>query len=432
MAKVNGMRDLKVDVVLGAQWGDEGKGKIVDLLAESADLCCRCQGGNNAGHTVVVEGQDYDFHLLPSGLAHKNCSALVGNGVVIHLDQFFDEIEKNVKKNLKIDNTNLFISDKAHIVFDFHQNVDGIQETQREKNSLGTTKKGIGPTYSSKASREGIRISDLIGDFDLFTERFRSIVKSFRAAHPSLTVDEDKELAKYRQHAEKIRPYVVESVSFLQDQIKAGKKVLIEGANAVMLDIDFGTYPFVTSSNCSIGGVLTGLGLPPRFIGNCYGVVKAYTTRVGIGPFPTEQINEIGQTLQEQGFEFGVTTGRRRRCGWLDLVVLRYSNLINGYTGLAITKLDILDTFHEIKVGVDYKLDGKILKSFPTSLSELTRVEVIYKTLPGWKTNISGIRKYSDLPENAKAYVQFIEDVLQVPVSWIGVGQSRDSIIQKA
>ncbi|GBP17909.1 Adenylosuccinate synthetase [Eumeta japonica] len=419
----------KVTVVLGAQWGDEGKGKVVDLLAVDSDVVCRCQGGNNAGHTVVVDGKEFDFHLLPSGIINPKCKSVIGNGVVIHLPGLFDELHKNESKGMKDWMDRLIISDRAHLVFDIHQQVDGLQEAEKGKNSLGTTKKGIGPTYSSKATRNGIRIGDLVGDFEQFEEKFRTLVATYKKTFPALEVDVDGELARYKEFAVKVRPLVKDTVSYLYKAIREGKRILVEGANAAMLDIDFGTYPYVTSSNCSIGGVCTGLGLPPAVIGEVLGVVKAYTTRVGDGPFPVELHDETGRLLQERGHEVGVTTKRVRRCGWLDLVVVRYTAMVNGYTSLCLTKLDILDVLKEIKVGVAYKLKGKKIDYFPSSVAELSNVEVEYLTLPGWACSTTEARRLHDLPANARAYVKAIEDYLQIPVKYIGVGQGRESII---
>ncbi|VEN50858.1 unnamed protein product [Callosobruchus maculatus] len=361
--------ESKVTVILGAQWGDEGKGKVVDMLAADVDVVCRCQGGNNAGHTVVINGVEYDFHLLPSGIIHPKCKSVIGNGVVIHLPGMFEEIEKNEKKGLKGWQDRLIISDRAHLVFDMHQQVDGLQEQENNRKGLGTTKKGIGPTYSSKAIRNGIRIGDLLGDYNHFSKKYQRMF-------PSLKVDIDAELIRYKEFAEKIRPLVFDTVCFLDKSLRSGKKVLVEGANAAMLDIDFGTYPYVTSSNCSVGGVCTGLGIPPHRIGEIIGVVKAYTTRVGDGPFPTELPNDIGDLLQSRGAEIGVTTKRKRRCGWLDVFLLKYTNMINGYTALCVTKLDILDTLPEIKLAVGYSLRGKKIDYFPSNVSDLAAVEV--------------------------------------------------------
>uniref|UniRef100_A0A4W4GQH0 Adenylosuccinate synthetase n=1 Tax=Electrophorus electricus TaxID=8005 RepID=A0A4W4GQH0_ELEEL len=425
----------RLTVVLGAQWGDEGKGKVVDLLAMDADIVCRCQGGNNAGHTVVVDSVEYDFHLLPSGVLNKKAVSFIGNGVVIHLPGLFEEAEKNLQKGLQGWEDRLKISDRAHIVFNFHQAVDGIQEQQRQQQAgknLGTTKKGIGPAYSSKAARNGLRVCDLLSDFSIFEEKFRVLAGHFQTMYPNLNIDADAELEHLKvMNSCWLRPLVVDGVYFMHKALTGpNKKILVEGANAALLDIDFGTYPFVTSSNCTVGGVCTGLGVPPSHVGRVYGVVKAYTTRVGVGAFPTEQDNAVGDLLQSRGREFGVTTGRKRRCGWLDLVLVRYAHMINGFTAIALTKLDILDTLPEIKVGVAYTVDDKPLPSFPANMDVLTKVSVTYETLPGWCCSTEGARSFDDLPPQAQAYIRFIENVLQVPVKWVGVGKSRESMIK--
>ncbi|GMG19189.1 unnamed protein product [Ambrosiozyma monospora] len=425
------------DVVLGSQWGDEGKGKLVDLLCDDIEVCARCQGGNNAGHTIVVGDKEYDFHMLPSGLVNPKCKNLVGSGVVVHLPSFFEELHKIEAQGLNCDGR-LFLSSRAHLVFDFHQRVDKLREAElsTNKKSIGTTGKGIGPTYATKASRSGIRVHHLVSDepesWKEFETRFRRLVETRFKRYGKFDCDVEAELARYKVLREKIKPFVVDSVSFIHNALAQKKKILIEGANAIMLDIDFGTYPYVTSSNTGIGGVLTGLGLPPRAIRNIYGVVKAYTTRVGEGPFPTEQLNANGEALQTIGHEYGVTTGRKRRCGWLDLVVLKYSAMINGYTSLNITKLDVLDTFKQIKVGVAYKYKGKTLESFPEDLFLLGKVDVEYETLPGWDQDITKIKNYDDLPENAKKYLAFIEKFVGVPVQWVGTGPARSSMLEKA
>ncbi|XP_034284120.2 adenylosuccinate synthetase isozyme 2 isoform X2 [Pantherophis guttatus] len=389
-----------VTVVLGAQWGDEGKGKVVDLLAQDADIVCRCQGGNNAGHTVVVDSVEYDFHLLPSGIINPKVTAFIGNGVVIHLPGLFEEAEKNVKKGKGLEGweKRLIISDRAHIVFDFHQAADGIQEQQRQEQA---------------------------------GKKFKVLANQYKSVYPTLEIDIEGELKRLKSYRERIKPMVKDGVYFMHEALHGSpKKILVEGANATLLDIDFGTYPFVTSSNCTVGGVCTGLGMPPQNVGEVYGVVKAYTTRVGIGAFPTEQNNEIGELLQTRGKEFGVTTGRKRRCGWLDLVLLRYAHMINGFTALALTKLDILDVFPEIKIGIAYRSDNKIIPHFPANQEVLNKVEVQYETLPGWKKDISNARTFDELPVNAQNFVRFIEMELGVPVKWIGVGRSRESMIQ--
>uniref|UniRef100_A0A665VGE9 Adenylosuccinate synthetase n=1 Tax=Echeneis naucrates TaxID=173247 RepID=A0A665VGE9_ECHNA len=403
----------KVTVVLGAQWGDEGKGKVVDLLATEADVVCRCQGGNNAGHTVVVDGKEYDFHLLPSGIINPKSISLIGNGVVIHLPGLFEEGDKNEKKGLKGWEKRLIVSDRAHIVFDFHQVVDGLQETERqaqEGKNIGTTKKGIGPAYSSKASRTGLRVCDLLGDFKDFSTRFKNLVHQYQSMYPSLTVDVEDQLKKLKEYAERLRPMVRDGVYYMYEALHGSpKKILVEGANAALLDIDFGTYPFVTSSNCTVGGACTGLGIPPLNIGDVFGVAKAYTTRVGIGAFPTEQLNAVGELLQTRGHEVGVTTGRKRRCGWLDLVIVRYAHMINGFTffGIIIRSLIII-----------------------ANMDVLQKVEVEYETFPGWKTDTSAARKWNDLPAKAQNYIRFIENHIGVPIKWVGVGKSRECMIQ--
>lgn len=439
-AAVNGGKDViphkvaraerVVTVVLGTQWGDEGKGKVVDMLATKADVCCRCQGGNNAGHSVHVDGKEYAFHLLPSGIVNHDCTAVIGNGVVVHLPQMFQEIQNN-EHGLGNWKDRLIISDRCHMVFDLHQQVDGLQESGRGQKSIGTTKKGIGPAYSSKATRNGLRICDLMGDYNHFSEKFRNLVDQYRRIFPDLEVDIEGELAKYKELREKVRPMVRETVSYLHGLLQSrNKTILVEGAQSTILDIDFGLYPYVTSSNCSVGGVCTGLGIPPHVIGDVFGVVKAYLTRVGAGGFPTELKNELGKLLLDRGHEYGVTTGRPRRCGWLDLVMLSYSNMINGFTALAVTKLDILDVFDEVKIGVAYNLDGKKVETFPASDDDLLRIEVEYVTLPGWKTSTEGIRKWEDLPPNAQNYINVIKKYLGVPVRWIGIGKDRDSMIE--
>lgn len=424
---------MPVTVVLGTQWGDEGKGKLVDILAQEIDVCARCAGGNNAGHTIVVplgpnnEKTMLDFHLLPCGLVNPNCVGLIGSGVVVHLPSFFSELEKLESKGLNCQGR-LLISDRAHLVFDFHQIVDGLKEVELGGKSIGTTKKGIGPAYSAKASRSGLRVHHLF-DRGIFAEKFRKIVEGRFKRYGHFEYDTEAEIERYKGLAERLKPYVVDSVSYMHKAIQENKRILVEGANALMLDLDYGTYPFVTSSSTAIGGVCTGLAIPPKQIGNIIGVVKAYTTRVGGGPFPTEQLNEIGTTLQEVGHEYGTTTGRRRRCGWLDLIVLKYSNSINGYDVLNLTKLDVLDGLDEIKVAVKYKLGEKELEGFPADLDLLAQVTVEYVTMPGWKTDISKISTYSDLPEKCREYVEFIETFLGVKIGWIGVGPARDSMI---
>lgn len=428
-----------VTVVLGSQWGDEGKGKLVDILAADADVCARCAGGNNAGHTIVApvptgNGDEmvkktFAFHLLPSGLVNPNCVGLIGNGVVVHLPSFFEELDALESQGLDCTNR-LFVSNRAQLVFDFHQIVDGLKEVELGRSSIGTTKKGIGPAYSGKASRSGLRVHHLF-DHESFANQFRKLVEGRYKRYGQFEYDTEGEIVRYQQLATRLKPYVVDSVTYIHSALKAEKRILVEGANALMLDIDFGTYPYVTSSSTTIGGVCTGLGIPPKLIGNTIGVVKAYTTRVGGGPFPTEQLNETGKHLQEIGREWGTTTGRRRRCGWLDLVVMKHSCLINGYDSLNLTKLDILDDLEEIKVGVKYLVNEEPLSGFPADLDLLAQVKVDYVVLQGWKTSISSAKSFDELPENCKKYVEFIEGFLEVSIGWIGVGPGRENMVRK-
>ena len=372
----------------------------------------------------------FDFHILPSGLVNPKCVNLIGSGCVVHVPAFFKELEAIVEKGLDVEGR-IFISDRAHLVFDYHQIVDGLKEGELGSKSLGTTRKGIGPAYSSKASRSGVRVHHLLSDWPEFEKRFRTNVSTRALRYGSFEYDVEKELAYYKDIRTKLQPYVLDAVHFMHESFRSNKRILIEGANALMLDLDHGTYPFVTSSPTSIGGVCTGLGVPPSKIGTIWGVVKAYTTRVGAGPFPTEQLNPIGEQLQDVGREWGVTTGRKRRCGWLDLVVVRYSTAINGYTKLNITKLDVLDGFSELKVATSYEIDGKVVDYFPADLNALERAEVRYETLKGWNSQTTGCKSYDDLPQEAKDYVRFIEDFVGVPVGMVGVGPGRESMLEK-
>ncbi|EDR01747.1 uncharacterized protein LACBIDRAFT_333008 [Laccaria bicolor S238N-H82] len=423
---------MSVTVVLGSQWGDEGKGKLVDILSAEVDICAHCAGGSNAGHTIVVPvgPEDLRVPFAPQWcLLNPACTGLIGSGVVVHLPSLFSELDALAAQGLDCTNR-LFISDRAHLVFDFHRIVDGLKEVE-----LGGSwyhwdnQKWIGPAYSSKASRSGLRVHHLFDD--TFAEKFRKLVEGWFKRYGKFEYDTEGEILRYKVLAERLRPCVIDCVVYIHHAISSGKRVLVEGANALMLDLDFGTYPFVTSSSTSVGGVCTGLGIPPKMIGKPIGVVKAYTTRVGGGPFPTEQLNDVGTHLQEVGREFGTNTGRRRRCGWLDLVVLKYSCMINGFDTLNITKLDILDKLPEIKVGVKYLVDGKELSGFPADLDLLAKVDVEYATLPGWNTSIVDVTSCDALPENCRKYIEYIETFLGVPVEWIGVGPGRNSMLIK-
>ncbi|VDK34861.1 unnamed protein product [Taenia asiatica] len=423
-----------VSVVVGAQWGDEGKGKIVDMLSARCDVICRCQGGNNAGHTVVVGDAQYFFHLVPSGIIRSDTMCVIGNGVVVSLQDLFKEIDTLTRQGVPDVEGRIRISESAHLVFNVHRRVDELEEEARGRFIIGTTKRGIGPTYASKVSRRGLRVADLVGDWNVFCERYESLVDFYKSHYPSLSVDVKSSLEELSGYRDRLKP-MVRNTAFLVNKFATvdTHRLLVECAQSTMLDIDFGTYPYVTSSNCSVGGVCTGLGLPPSRIGCVFGVAKAYTTRVGSGAFPTEVTGELAEKLQTLGCEYGVTTGRKRRVGWLDAVVLRYAHMINNFTAIALTKLDVLDDFDEVKIAKDYidPTTGEILQCFPSELSLLSRVKVVYETLPGWKTKTTGIKNYVDLPENSRKYIEMVEKLCEFHVRWIGVGQGREDIISK-
>lgn len=418
----------QICAILGAQWGDEGKGKLVDIMAEQFDVVCRYAGGSNAGHTIVVNGEKFAFHLIPSGILHQDTKCLIGNGVVIHLPTFFKELDMLEEKGIDYKGR-MMVSDRAHLLFDFHQIVDGMREEELAGEKIGTTKKGIGPCYSSKATRIGLRVGDL-RFMKHFEENLRHLVENMQKRF-DFDYDIDAELAKYREYAERLEPMIVDSVHYVNDQYEQGKKILIEGANATMLDLDFGTYPFVTSSSPSIGGACTGLGIAPQKLDCSVGIVKAYTTRVGAGPFPTELHDTLGENIREKGHEYGTTTGRPRRCGWLDVVVLKYAHMINQFTHLNLTKLDVLDELPELKIATSYSYQGKKLASFPASLEVLSNVAVEYETMPGWQTDITKCRSYAELPQEAKNYIERVEQLVGCPIRWIGVGPGRDEMIEK-
>ena len=436
---VTGRHEARVMVVLGAQWGDEGKGKLVDVLAGRADLVCRFNGGANAGHTLEVDGKKYAFHLLPCGMLRDTCVNVIGNGVVVHVPTLFEEL-----KQLGDDSSleKLVISSRAHVLLDGHRVIDGMLEAEKagKGGALGTTKRGIGPCYASKANRNGLRFCDLVGD-DAGLVAKLAAMRAFQALHyagaaPPTVAEDDAELVALRGFRDRLkaRGSVRDTVTFMADAYDDGKIVLAEGANAALLDPDFGTYPFVTSSTTTVGGVCTGLGIPPSKVDCVLGVVKAYTTRVGAGPFPSELDCEAegspGHHLQNVGHEYGTTTGRKRRCGWLDVPLLRYSHALNGYDSLNLTKLDVLTGLPTLKLGVDYYVDGaKLPRGYmPPGLDELAKVELEYLVFPGWTEDISGCATFSDLPANAQAYVRAIEAHAGVPISWVGVGPGRDDM----
>lgn len=416
----------KVCAVVGSQWGDEGKGKLVDILAKEYDIVGRFNGGANAGHTVIVGNNKFGFHLLPCGILYPRTKNVLGNGVVIQFPTLFEEIEQVEKAGISCDER-LFISDRAHIVTKWHLEADGAQEKSLGDKGLGTTKRGIGPTYATKMMRIGLRVGDLL-DWSSFKENYLRLAEFFEKSY-GVKVDSAQELHEFEKMRPKILPMICDSVYVIGRSIERGKRLLAEGANALMLDIDYGSYPFVTSSSTGVAGACTGLGVPPTKIESVIGIVKAYTTRVGAGPFPTEIIGGIGDHLQVKGKEIGVTTGRKRRCGWLDLEVVRYTHMVNHYNSINITKLDILDELEEIKIGVGYEINKTRLKSMPSNLELLNQVDVIYQTLPGWKQDTSQVDKWEDLPEAAQKYIKTIENLLRVRVSWVGTGPKRENML---
>lgn len=417
-------------MVLGTQWGDEGKGKIVDYLAQKADVVIRSQGGNNAGHTVVADGQSFALRLLPSGILFSEKTCIIGNGVVVNPEVLLEEIDGMVKKGVTI--SKLEVSTRAHVIMPYHIRIDEEDEKLRGDDKIGTTKNGIGPCYADKINRVGIRIGDLM-DRDVFYQKIKTNLelknRLFATYYNCEGFDFEEIFTKYTALAERIRPYVKDTEYSANQYIKEGKKVLFEGAQATMLDLDHGTYPFVTSSNPTAGGACVGSGVGPRMMSNIIGVVKAYTTRVGAGPFPAEQSNKIGEYLRETGHEFGTVTGRSRRCGWFDSVVVRYAAMLNSLDYLAITRLDILDGLDTINICKGYMYKGIELKEYPESLNILQDVEPVYEELPGWKTDISGCKSYDELPENARYYVERISQLVGVPLGIVSVGPDRSQTI---
>lgn len=380
-----------------------------------------------------MDGVKYKFHLLPSGILNPKAICVVGNGVVVHVPAFLNELDGLAEKGVEYAGR-VFVSDRAHIVFDFHQHVDGKHEDRLGRHKIGTTKKGIGPAYTSKIQRNGLRVGDLQDD-EYFERRFRELCDYHMRAYPGLEIDVEEQLAYYKKIAPRVKEITIDTISLCNQQFEEGKKILVEGANAAMLDIDFGTYPFVTSSNPSVGSVLTGLGVSPRKLGGIYGTVKAYCTRVGQGPFPTElpitNKGEEGMHLSQVGAEYGTTTGRARRCGWLDIPQLKYSTMINGYTAVNLTKIDVLTGLDSVKIGKAYKYKGKYLSSMPASLEVLGKVEVEYETLPGWTEDISQVRTFEELPLNCQRYILRVQELIGVPIRWIGVGPNRLDVIDR-
>jgi len=420
---------MSVKVVIGSQWGDEGKGKIVDLLSEDVDVVVRYQGGANAGHTIFVNGKKFVLHLIPSGIVREKILCIIGNGVVLDPSAFFEELEILKENKINTDNR-IIILPNTHLVLPFHKIIDQLNEMGTGK--IGTTGRGIGPAYTDKYLRLGIRIIDLYNDDYIHSILQRNIeLKNILAKHYYKIDEFSTEIIKNYlfEIRGKIEQFVSKDSTIVSKMIDEGKKILLEGAQGALLDIDHGTYPYVTSSNPTIGGALTGSGISTKQISEIIGVAKAYCTRVGEGPFPTELKNKLGEKIRNSGNEFGATTGRPRRCGWLDLPALKYSAQINGFDSIAITKLDVLSELDEIKICTGYKLNGELINHFPVDTPTLMKVEPVYETFKGWKNSIQGIRDYEDLPAEAKKYLEFIEDYLSIKIKIISTGFERNDTI---
>ena len=415
--------------VFGAQWGDEGKGRFVDFLASEADVVVRYQGGNNAGHTIIVDGVTYTLHLLPAGLLYEGKLCVIGNGVVVDPGSLISEIELVKSKGLSVDA--LMISDRAHMVMPYHKLLDGICEDNAGEAQIGTTKRGIGPCYTDKAARLGLRMCDLLSDN--FGSKLRSVLAQkneiLTKIYGQPPLDADSMIDEFAGYRDKLKPYICDTVRVCHDLYKSGRKMLFEGAQGMLLDIDFGTYPYVTSSHPIAGGVSIGTGLPPCAVTEVVGVVKAYTTRVGKGPFVTELNNEIGERIRQKGHEYGATTGRPRRCGWLDLVIVDFAVRTSGITSIALSRMDTLGGFDKVKVCVAYEIDGRLTKDYPASLEQLAKAKPVYKEFQGWSDDISHVRRYEDLPKSAREYIEFIESETETPVGMIGVGPERSECV---
>ena len=422
---------MPVLVVVGAQWGDEGKGKIIDLLTERADIVARYQGGHNAGHTVVVGMEEFILHLIPSGILHRGKQCIIGNGVVIDPAALLEEMDGLKKRGITF-SANLLISRNAHLIMPYHKALDVASEKLKGNKKIGTTGRGIGPAYADKINRKGIRMADLL-DPKLFHEKLVTNVAEANFLldrfYTEPLVHQDQVYEEYMGYASKLKRYIADATLVLNQAIGTRKKILAEGAQGTHLDVDHGTYPFVTSSSPTAGGACTGLGIGPNTITEVMGIVKAYTTRVGSGPFPTEQENELGELLRARGKEYGATTGRARRCGWADALIIRHSVRVNGMTSAAITKLDVLDTLDELKICVGYRYRGKVYDEMPSELAVLEKGEPQYITMPGWKQSTIGVTKYGDLPKKARAYVEKLCRLSGVKPSIISTGARRDETI---
>ena len=418
-------------VILGAQWGDEGKGKIVDMLTPHFATVARYQGGHNAGHTVYVGGKKFVLHLIPSGILHPGVTCIIGNGVVIDPQALFKEIDELGKMGIAVDGR-LLISEKAHVILPYHRELDVLSEARRGERKIGTTSRGIGPAYEDKIGRRGIRICDLLGDRAALQEEVRENVNARNQIIKDSTLDWKPLFDQLLAYGERIRPWAADCSLFLARTIAQGKNVMFEGAQATLLDIDHGTYPFVTSSNASVGGVCTGLGVPPRAIGGVLGVAKAYTTRVGEGPLPTELSGPLADRLRESGQEYGASTGRPRRCGWFDAVVVRYSARINGLDALALTKLDVLDGLPEVLLCTGYKTSTGTMSEFPADLRLLMAATPVYETMPGWSAPTKGATAIDQLPAEARRYIERLEAVSGVPCAIISTGSDRAETIVRS
>ncbi|AAR36698.1 adenylosuccinate synthase [Geobacter sulfurreducens] len=419
-------------VVVGAQWGDEGKGKVVDIYTEHADDVVRYQGGNNAGHTLVVGEEKVVLHLIPSGILHEGKRCIIGNGVVLDPEVFIQEITRLKDKGRLKDDRALLVSESIHIIMPYHKRIDIAREAKSGEKKIGTTGRGIGPTYEDKIGRRGIRLMDLL-DRDVFARKLKENLEEKNVILEKLLGDKpftfEEIYEQYCGYADILRNYVADTSLILYNDSKAGKKLLFEGAQGTLLDVDHGTYPFVTSSSTCAGGACTGTGVSPRDIHEIIGISKAYVTRVGSGPFPTELLDADGEKLRQVGHEFGATTGRPRRCGWFDAMVVRYAVRVNGLTGVALTKLDVLNDFETIKVCTGYTFEGKPLADLPANLAVFEKCEPVYEELPGWMSDISGARTFEELPEKAKSYVKRLEQLIGCPIVLVSIGPRRDQTI---
>jgi adenylosuccinate synthase len=416
-------------IILGAQWGDEGKGKMTDYLAEGADVVVRFQGGNNAGHTVEVGEKQYKLHLIPSGILYGEKLNVIGNGVVLDPKGFFEEIDYLVNLGVEVTPKNLVVSDRAQVILPYHKVLDVLKEKARGSNDIGTTGKGIGPCYTDKVERSGIRVCDFIKP-EVFKEKLKMNIEAKNEYITKVlggeALDFEAVYKEYTVLAERVKPFVQDTSVRVYDEIKADKNVLFEGAQGMLLDIDHGTYPYVTSSNTTAGGVCSGVGIGPTMITNAIGIAKAYTTRVGKGPFPTELNDETGDWIREKGHEYGTTTGRSRRCGWLDLVIVKTTVRVCGLTSLGVTKIDTLAGLEKLKVCVGYKFEDKVIDYFPASLEDLAKCEPVYEEFDGWDDSVAAARSYDELPENAKKYLKRMEEFTGAKISIISVGPRRD------